>query len=342
MTATANGLALVQRCDIRKTRKDENFATLMLNLGRARGFETVEAKIWQSDRILKEGRELPRAGSLIELTYRAEDYKGAPQWVIQDFKLVEGAPREKALPDFIADVAIDQGFYKARLEALLGEVDPQRVSARILLQVFDRAEFREAFYRAPAAVSHHQNYVGGLLEHTLNVTGLALALADAYAPGPGGLTVNSLPLPIDRTLIIAAGLLHDIGKIDTYQIDVVAEVTDSHSFEGHLSIGYAIVRELAQPLKLHPPYPGAADEIDKLLNCILSHHGALEFGSPVKPACIEAFLLAQADMTDARVASILSEGTELIRRDPAARWLRHFHFRDGVFVGDWPRKGKSD
>lgn len=337
MAATENSIALVQRCDVRKTRKGENFATLMLSLGRAHKFETVEGKIWQSDQLTRAGRELPRPGALIKTEYRADEYKGAPQWVIQDFSILEGAVRDKALPDFIPDVTIDRDFYVARLEALLAEVDPSRVSAQILMQVFDRASFRESFYRAPAAIRHHQNYEGGLLEHTLNVTGLALALADAYAPGPGGLTVSSTPLPIDRTLLISAGLLHDIGKIDTYRLETVVEVTDANSFEGHLPISYAIVRPLALPFREDPPYPGAADEVDKLLNCILSHHGSLEFGSPVIPACLEALLLAQADVTDARVASLLTEGNELIRRDPAARWLRHFHFPN-FFVGDWPRK----
>lgn len=338
MAGNETRVALVQRCDVRKTRKDENFAILTLNLGRPKGFLAIEAKLWQSDRYTQNGAELPRPGALIEVSYRTDEYKGAPQWVIQDFKILDGAKREAALPDFIPDVTIDREFYIKRLEALLEEVDPARVSAQVLTQIFDRADFREAFYKAPAAMRHHQNYEGGLLEHTLNVTGLALALADAYAPGPGGLTVNSLAPTIDRTLLIAAGLLHDIGKISTYSLNLVVDVTDANSFEGHLPISYAIVREVAWPLREAAPYPGAADEIDKLLNCILSHHGTLEFGSPVLPACIEAYLLSQADVVDARVASLVQEGTELLKRDPAARWLRHFHFPGGIFIGDWPRK----
>lgn len=338
MAVKDSGVALVQRCDVRKTRNGENFATLTLNLGRPQDFLTVDAKIWQSDRFTNNGRELPRPGALVKTAHRVDEYKGAPQWVIEDFEVLEGTHREKALPDFVPDVTIDRQFYIARLEALLEEVDIQKVSARVLMEIFDRADFRESFYKAPAAKSHHQNYEGGLLEHTLNVTGLALALADAYAPGPGGLTVNSLALPVDRTLLISAGLLHDIGKISTYSLDMVVDVTDANAFEGHLPISYAIVRQVAWPLRQEPPYAGAADEIDKLLNCILSHHGRLEFGSPVHPACIEAFLLSQADVTDARIASILSEGTELLQRDPNARWLRHFHFPGGMFVGDWAKK----
>jgi hypothetical protein len=81
------------------------------------------------------------------------------------------------------------------------------------------------------------------------------------------------------------------------------------------------------------------DELNKLLHCILSHHGQLEYGSPVTPVCVEAFLLAQADMTDARLAEIASAGFESLARDAGARWARDpFHFKNGIFVGDWPHE----
>ena len=176
----------------------------------------------------------------------------------------------------------------------------------------------------------------------MNVTSLALALADAYgADGRPGLTFNRAKLPIDRGLLIAAGLLHDIGKIETYQFTPLPDTTDANIWQGHLVIGYATVREQARPYLDNPPYPGAIDEIYKLLHCILAHHGTLEFGSPVTPACAEAFLLAQADMTDARMADIAEAGLECRSRNPDARWLgRQFHFPAGVFIADWPVPGK--
>lgn len=335
----AKDTALVQRFEIRKARNGENFASLILNLGAKGDFSTLQAKIWQFDRFIQQkGRPLPDKGKLIEAKYRADEYRGAPQWIIEDYRVLEGDEHAKAIEGFVPPRRIDESFYQGRLEALMAEADEARVSARVMREIFAREGFREAFCHAPASISHHQNYPGGLLEHTINVTSLALALAGAYAPGDdGGLNFNGKELPVDRTLLIAAGLLHDIGKMDTYRLAPLSEATDANNFQGHLPISYSIVRDAAAPLRSDPPYEGAGDEIDKLLNCVLSHHGTLEFGSPVTPACVEAFLLAQADMTDARLASIATEGFELLRQNRGARWLRHFHFPGGMFVGDWPR-----
>lgn len=336
------GMALVQRFEIRKTRRGENFGSLKINLGRAGGFGTLDAKIWQFDKFTGAGRELPRQGSLIEAKYRADEYNGLPQWTIEDYRILEGEEREAALEAFVPDNRIDRAFYEAKFEELLGEADERRVSTTIARKIFGPEDFRQSFFTAPAAVAHHQSYPGGLLEHTLNVTLVALAIADVYTQGAeGGLSFNRERLQVDRTLLICAGLLHDIGKVSTYRLAPISEPTDLNRFEGHLAISYAVIREVAAPLRESPPYEGAADEIDKLLNCILSHHGQLEYGSPVLPACLEAFVLSQADLTDARLASIVNEGNNLLRQSPGARWLRHFHFPSGMFVGDWPEPPKA-
>jgi 3'-5' exoribonuclease len=141
---------------------------------------------------------------------------------------------------------------------------------------------------------------------------------------------------VDRTLLIAAGLLHDIGKIDTYRFAPLSVATDSNSFQGHLPISYAIVREAARDLFEPPADPTTTDEIEKLLNCILSHHGCLEFGSPVVPACVEAYILSQADIADARLATMTQEGNQSLRQNPKTRWIKSKDFAGGIFVGDWP------
>jgi 3'-5' exoribonuclease len=204
--------------------------------------------------------------------------------------------------------------------------------------IYDRAGFREAFYKAPAARDHHQAYPGGLLEHTVNVATVALAMADAYArPSAPGLTFNSDLIHVDRQVLIAAALLHDVGKVETYCFSPLPEVTEAQRWEGHLVISYAWVREAAAPLLAE--MPESADEINKLLHCILAHHGQLEYGSPTVPACAEAFLLSQADMTDARLAEIAESGAEALARDSQARWLpRNNHFPGGVFIGGWDGK----
>jgi 3'-5' exoribonuclease len=337
-----NRIVLVQRLDVRKTRKGDDFATLMLNLGRPDGFATIEGKIWQYDRFVDAGGPLPTEGAALEVTYRPDEYQGRPQWTIQRFRVLEGSERAKALEEFVPPTKIDEAFYQRRLEELMEQTDSERVSAKVLSDIFDRAEFRAEFFHSPAAISRHQHYPGGLLEHTLNVTTLALALADAYAgENREGLTLDREKLTVDRTLLISAGLLHDIGKLETYKLSPLSEGTDANRFEGHLSISYARVREVAWGYREKAPYEDAADEIDKLLNCILSHHGQLEYGSPVLPCCVEAFILSQADLTDARLAMIVNEGNRALRQNRGLRWIRPPHFGHGLFVGDWPDPPKA-
>ena len=88
-------------------------------------------------------------------------------------------------------------------------------------------------------------------------------------------------------------------------------------------------------IKKARPTKGRATRVDKILNCVLAHHGSLEFGSPVTAACAEAFILSQVDMTDARLAEISTEGRKMLAMDPEARWARVWQFPGGVFIGDW-------
>lgn len=333
-------VVMVSQFEVRKTRNGDRFGALRINLGREGDFAEIDAKIWGLDEWIAGGMALPGVGGVLEvLDHKVDEFQGRPQWVIRRFEILDAKTRPELLEQFVPPVLIDREYYIEQLDALIESVDPERVSGLVLREIFDDSGFRERFCQAPAAVVHHQNYPGGLLEHTINVTTLALALADSYAaPGRAGLTFGGLILPIDRTVLTAAGLLHDIGKIETYAFNPLPGVTDTQSWEGHLTVSYAQVRRQAEPLIAEPPYPEAVDELHKLLHCILSHHGQLDFGSPVTPVCAEAFVLAQADMTDARLAEIASGGYEALKRDPQTRWLaRQMKFPGGIFVGDWPK-----
>lgn len=331
-------LVMVRSLDIRKTRAGKNYGALRLSLGKAGNHAEIDAKLWDIDAVCP-GDKRPESGDLLRVDYEENDYNGSVQWVVRGFVCIGGRDREAALPDFSPPDRIDREYYERLFAELLGSIPKDRVCGQVARTMFQRPGLCEAFFNAPAARDFHQAYPGGLLEHTLNVTSLALALADAYAaPGRPGLTFNQTLVYVDRPLLIAAGLLHDIGKTATYRFSPQPEVTPVNNWEGHLPLGYAWVREAAAPLMAAPPYPAALDEISKLLHCILAHHGSLEFGSPVVPACAEAFLLAQADMTDARMAEIAQLGHETLERDPQTQWLaRNMHFRGGIYVGDWPR-----
>ena len=137
----------------------------------------------------------------------------------------------------------------------------------------------------PAARQVHHAYRSGLLEHILAIMDVVVFLADRYGAR--------------KDLLIAGALLHDIGKLAELSYDVTTDYTAEGNLVGHIAIGARMVRDAAKSVT--GLSAGTVMEIEHL---ILSHHGALELGSPVKPMTIEAFILAAADDLDARLHQV--------------------------------------
>lgn len=185
----------------------------------------------------------------------------------------DGPPRsavqmEADLRELIATV--QNPHLRALLDRLIG---PDAVSW---------PEFREA----PAAKRYHQAYRHGLLEHALSV---AQAVSAISATFPG----------IDRDVAVTSALLHDIGKLEAYTSGPgIIDMTDLGKLQGEIALGYYRVRRLMEELPGFPEPLAAA-----VLHIILSHHGALEHGSPVLPCTREATLVHMIDNLGGRLGS---------------------------------------
>ncbi len=144
-----------------------------------------------------------------------------------------------------------------------------------------------AFRVAPAAKHYHQAYRHGLLEHSLTVAQGVSAISQTF----GG---------IDRDIAVTGALLHDVGKLDEYTRDDPLHIamTDVGRLQGHIPLGYYRVRRLTEEL---PGFPEPTAEA--VLHIILSHHGCLEFGSPVLPQTREATLVHFVDNLGGRLGS---------------------------------------
>ena len=154
-----------------------------------------------------------------------------------------------------------------------------------LLQEFfvkDQA-FISAFKQSSAAKTVHHGFVGGLLQHTLGVT----KLCDYYC--------STYPL-LKRDLLITAAICHDMGKTREISLFPENDYTDAGQFLGHIVIGVEMIGEKVQNI---PGFPEVL--ANELKHCILAHHGEYEFGSPKKPAIMEAMALNLADNTDAKM-----------------------------------------
>jgi 3'-5' exoribonuclease len=176
------------------------------------------------------------------------------------------------------------------LEELQSHVDKiNNHHLRNLLGVFfDDTEWVREFSNAPAAKRMHQPYLGGLLEHTVNMLNLVPAVCSNYHQ-------------IDRDLLTTGVILHDIGKIEEYEYASRIAISYEGHFLGHIILGIEIVARAIDSLESFP------DELRlRLLHMIASHHGRHEWQSPEVPKTIEAMLLHQLDLLDAEAYKIVA------------------------------------
>jgi 3'-5' exoribonuclease len=180
------------------------------------------------------------------------------------------------------------------------------VQERHLRLLLDRilgpgAQTWEAFREAPAAKRYHQAYRHGLLEHSLTVAQGVSAISATF----GGL---------ERDVAVTGALLHDIGKLDAYTAadPLAIELTDAGKLHGEIALGYYRVRREIEAVRGFPEELAAA-----VLHIILSHHGALEHGSPVVPCTREATLVHMIDNLGGRLGSFDRLEREL---EDGTRW----------------------
>ncbi len=148
-------------------------------------------------------------------------------------------------------------------------------------------EFAKAFQFHSAAKTVHHGFVGGLLEHTLSV----VKLCDYYA---------GYYKTLNRDLLLTAAMFHDIGKMQELSRFPENDYTDDGQLLGHIMIGRGMISERIRQIPDFPPRLAS-----ELKHCILAHHGELEYGSPKKPALLEALALNFADNTDAKMETMI-------------------------------------
>ena len=171
---------------------------------------------------------------------------------------------------------------------------------QLLQEFFVKDEtFIKAFKQSSAAKSVHHGFVGGLLQHTLSV----VKMCDYYC---------SVYPPLKRDLLLAAAICHDMGKTRELSLFPENDYTDDGQFLGHIVMGVEMVGEKMRQI---PGFPAVL--ANELKHCILAHHGEYEFGSPKKPAIMEAVALNFADNTDAKLQTF----TEIMENTTEAGWL---------------------
>lgn len=233
----------------------------------------------------------------VEVTGIVTSFNGMLQLKIERARKVGEGEYDPAdyLPTTKKDIEV---MYK-ELTALINSVKNPYFNKLLKGFLVDDEEMVKRFKTASAAKAMHHGFIGGLLEHSLSVAKLCEYLAGAY------------PI-LNRDLLITAAILHDIGKLKEISGFPTNDYTDEGNLLGHIVMGSEMIGKRAAAIDGFP-----AKLENELKHCILAHHGKLEFGSPKKPALIEALALSYADDLDAKIETF----TESLESKESGDWL---------------------
>jgi len=278
---------LVRAREIRRRRNGEPFLSLVL------GDRTGElpAVMWEG---FEGAAAALREGDIVKVQAAVGTFQGEPQLQVQRIRAA-AAEDGVDLEDFLPRSPRDPAEAVGALTAATGRLADPHLRA-LLEDLWADAAFVRAFGDAPAARTLHHAYLGGLAEHTASVVALCETIAGHY---PG----------VDRDLLVASAILHDVGKLQELQWHGAFEYTDGGRLLGHIVQGALFVEER---LKKYPDFPPTRR--DQLLHIILCHHGELEWGSPVTPKTLEGLILHHVENLDGKVNQFRAFARE--HRDP--------------------------
>jgi 3'-5' exoribonuclease len=277
------GLACLWSCELRQTRQGKLFLQLEF---RDLSSTAIPGVMWDA-----RADQVPECPVVVMIDGEMSQFQGSPQIKAYSFRVTDEEiapylpgtyrPTSELLDEFSGVVEIIED---ADLRALVNAC----------------LEAAPGFWTSPSAIRFHGAYRGGLLEHTLHVARVCLSAADIYGDR------------VNRDLLIAAAILHDIGKSDAYDSPERPQPTEDERLIGHIVRGSILIERVARDME----YEGAIP-LREVLHLVVSHHGELEFGAPVAPGTAEALILSAADTLDADVTGYFD------------------HWRDRLTPEDW-------
>lgn len=255
---------------------------------------TIDAKIWDPN-----SAGIGEFDSLdyIEVYGEVNSFQGALQVNVKRVRLCQEGEYDPAdyLP--VSSKNIDEMYHE--LTGIIQRIENPYL--KMLMEDFfvRDTDFIKAFKASSAAKSVHHGFMGGLLEHTLSI----LKLCEYYC--------STYPM-LKKDLLMSAALCHDIGKTKELSLFPENDYTDDGNLLGHIVMAVEMLNDKIREIDGFPE--SLATE---LKHCILAHHGELEYGSPKKPALMEAVALNLADNTDAKMQTF----TELLMSTAETGWL---------------------
>lgn len=263
----------------------------------------MDAKIWD----LSDGVGHFEAGDFIKVDGSVVSFQNANQLNIRRVRRSDEGEYDPA--NYIPTTKKNVDTMYQDFLAFVDSIKNQYIKALAQEFFVKDSDFVKRFKKHTAAKTIHHNFQGGLLEHTLGILKICDFLAREYEI-------------LDRDVLLMGAMLHDIGKIQELSAFPLVDYTDEGNLVGHIVIG---VEWMNEKIKLIPGFP--QDLANILRHMVLSHHGQLEYGSPKKPALIEAVILHYADNIDAKIMTFQSL---LAESDQEDNWLGYSKLFDSM------------
>ena len=256
---------------------------------------TLDAKIWDPN---SQGINDFDTLDYVEVVGDVVSYLGSLQLNVKRVRVAREGEYESK--DYLPVSSRNIEEMYTELLGYIGQIKNEYLSKLVSGFFIEDKDFVKRFQYHSAAKSVHHGFVGGLLEHTLGVVKLCDYFAKNYSI-------------LNRDLLFSAALFHDIGKMQELSAFPENDYTDDGQLLGHIMISVELIGEKIRQI------PGFPNKLaSELKHCILAHHGELEYGSPKKPALVEAMALNFADNADAKLQTM----KEILNSaDPKAEWL---------------------
>ena len=267
------GFYLIKSAEVRQTRAGKNYLAFTFQDDTG----VIEGKLWDAQ---PHNVEEFTAGKVVHMQGRREVYNNTPQVNQLTLRLPKaGEPNDPA--DFKEKPPVDQKEIRDYLSQMIFKIE-NSVWQRVVRSLYSK--YDKKFYSYPAAKTNHHAFESGLAFHTATMVKLADVIGDIYPQ-------------LNKSLLFAGIMLHDLAKVIELSGPENTEYTVRGNLIGHIAL---IDEELTKTL-MELKIDDSKEEVIVLRHVLLSHHGLLEYGSPVRPKIMEAEILHMIDNLDAEM-----------------------------------------
>ncbi len=235
----------------------------------------IDAKLWGAT---PEDEEMYQPEKVVKLTGNINEFRGRAQFRIKTIRIATKTDNVR-ISDFLETAPIEVEELKVLMTEFIFEMKNPNIQR--IVRAFIK-KYEEELYIYPAASKNHHAYVSGLAHHIISMLKLAKQLCELYPS-------------LNKDLLYAGIILHDIGKIHELSGAISTSYTVPGTLLGHISIMVSEIEEVAEELKIE------GEEVVVLQHIVLSHHGKAEWGSPKPPMIKEAEMLHFIDNIDAKM-----------------------------------------